>query len=160
MIKHKLEGKLDQKAFDSILLDIDNGIDIVIECGPNIDPDDANKIAGLGRTVFVTATDDPGIKETIENLMLYPLQDVIVEVPVSAKGIKTGKVYEFISDYISDRRFDGTRLSLVDVQNAKHLVKDDQWNCLIVHCYDHGINLYWEQNAAVKRYSKYLWSIS
>ncbi len=159
MIKYTFEGKVDPELFDLALFDIDHKVEIRIECGPNINFNDANKIAALGQPVFVKAFSNEGIKETVANLVTHDAKCVIVELPISAFGLSSGKVYEFIGTYLSDSRFDGSKLCLINAEHMTYIVDDDQWNTLIVHCYDHMVPLCWAYNAANARYTQYLQSI-
>ena len=161
MIEYTLEGKVDPEIFDLILFDIDHKVDVKIICGPNINNNDANKIAALGLPVFVKrAAVDSGVKETVENLVNNEAECVVIELPISALGLHLGRVYEFVYEYITERSYAGTKLCLIDAMSTPHIVTDDQWNSLIVHCIDNNISLCWAYDAAGARYTKYLRSIA
>jgi hypothetical protein len=161
MKNYTLEGKVDSAVYDDILFDIDHGVEVEITCGPGISLEDANKIAALGQPVNVKAYHGDAIADTVANLVSNSPECVIVDLTISSIGLSIGNTRQFLNDYMSDPRFAGSKLRLVNSNSTPNApVPSSTWNNIIVTCLDHGVVLCWNGHAASDRYTEYLKSIA
>lgn len=155
------DTKKPESQFNQIMVDLDHGIDIQILLGPNIDDHLANKIAAIGQPVYmdiaVGGLVDEKIK-TINSLIDNLAEEVNILVNVSNLTITS--VYETINTILSNKNLSSIKIMLYEDEymdyDYDYALNEQEWNRLIVYCYDHNVNLSWKGEAAGYRYSKYL----
>lgn len=159
MIVYELCGKVDPEIYDLILYDIDHNIPIKIVCGSGINANDANKIAAFNKPVHVPLNINIDVSDTVANLVNNSSNCVIVELAITKIGFTMGKTSELLSEYISNPKYMGSKLKLIEYANMPNMKLDQSvWNNIIVRCIDYGITLCWEGGAS-DRYRNYLESI-
>ena len=157
MKNYYIGGKVSESKLESILFDIDNGAAVKLISGRGVNFETANKLAAFGLPVFMKGNMwDEHKAATAENLLNSSAECVIVEMTVSKQLLDT--VYKAISEIESNSKLWPLKICLVEPIgiDPNDVVSDQEWNELIVMCYDHNLCMCWEHDAAGNRYSAYL----
>lgn len=157
MKTYQISNMTTEETFNEILLAIDHGVEVTIKVGAELEQPIACKTAALGQPVFFDCHFwYAGAKETLENMLAYSPEDLIVNIYVQDGNHE--EILKMIYEIVMDPKLADLKVCLIEpkLDDPSRYLDEQKWNELIVSCLDHRANLCWNYESASYRYVNYL----